>query len=256
MTNRLNDGESQRRNSQYPANDKSNPHANEADKNTLQPHAHDKSELESRDDEEYETQLPIRMLRRQQKGAFRRGEYPDTRGVAKLKAAKRRRHGSVSDAYGPHQTDSQPGSEARSRQSRQPMDDPSPGLAKSKLGTGPSPYDPQPFDRVLRQMSRAYGWSKTLNVATIAARWPEIAGEDVAAHCVVETFDENVLVIRTDSTAWANQMKFLLPTLEKNIREVLGTNAVKQVIIRGPAAPSWRKGRLHVKGRGPRDTYG
>lgn len=210
----------------------------------------------SRDDEEYESQLPIRMLRRQQKGAFRRGEYPDTRSIAKLKAAKRRKYRGPSTAQEAHQTGSKVDPRGRSRQSRQLDDDPNPGLAKSKLGTGPSPYDPQPFDRVLRQMSRAYGWSKTLNVATIAARWPEIAGEDVAAHCVVETFDENVLVIRTDSTAWANQMKFLLPTLEKNIREVLGTNAVKQVIIRGPAAPSWKKGRLHVKGRGPRDTYG
>ena len=28
------------------------------------------------------------------------------------------------------------------------------------------------------------------------------------------------------------------------------------VAITGPVAPSWRKGGRHVKGRGPRDTYG
>ncbi|MDU1521298.1 MAG: DUF721 domain-containing protein, partial [Actinomyces sp.] len=29
-----------------------------------------------------------------------------------------------------------------------------------------------------------------------------------------------------------------------------------QVIVRGPSAPSWNKGRWSVKGRGVRDTYG
>lgn len=131
-----------------------------------------------------------------------------------------------------------------------------PGLASSKLGTGPSKYDPQPLQAILGRLTNSLGWSRTLNVATIAARWPQIVGTAVAQHCTVETFNDNVLVVRASSTAWANQMKLLLPTLERNIRQTLGTNAVKQVIIRGPEAPSWKKGPLHIPGRGPRDTYG
>lgn len=207
-----------------------------------------------REKDEQERQLPIRVLRRHQKNAFRRGDYPDTRGQARIKSAARRAtsEGFNNDPNAQH--DNNP--LGRRRQSRQPDEESNPGIAKSKLGTGASPHDPQPFSKVINQMSDALGWSKTLNSASIAARWKDIVGEDVAAHCSVETFDENVLVVRTSSTAWANQMKFLLPTLEKNIREVLGTNSVKQVIIRGPAAPSWKKGPLHVRGRGPRDTYG
>lgn len=130
------------------------------------------------------------------------------------------------------------------------------GLATSKLGTGPSKYDPQPVDNVIGNLVNRLGWSSVLNIATIAARWPSIVGPSVAQHCKVETFEDNVLVVKTSSTAWANQMKLLLPTLEKQIAQAFGENAVKRVIIRGPQAPSWRKGRLHVPGRGPRDTYG
>ncbi|WP_072343637.1 DUF721 domain-containing protein [Actinomyces urinae] len=130
------------------------------------------------------------------------------------------------------------------------------GLATSKLGTGPSKYDPQPVDNVIGNLVNRLGWSSVLNIATIAARWPSIVGASVAQHCKVETFEDNVLVVKTSSTAWANQMKLLLPTLEKQIAQAFGENAVKRVIIRGPQAPSWRKGRLHVPGRGPRDTYG
>lgn len=130
------------------------------------------------------------------------------------------------------------------------------GLATSKLGTGPSKYDPQPVDNVIGNLVNRLGWSSVLSIATIAARWPSIVGPSVAQHCKVETFENNVLVVKTSSTAWANQMKLLLPTLEKQIAQAFGENAVKRVIIRGPQAPSWRKGRLHVPGRGPRDTYG
>ena len=39
-------------------------------------------------------------------------------------------------------------------------------------------------------------------------------------------------------------------------RSSLGDDVVKQVQVRGPAAPSWRRGARRVSGRGPRDTYG
>lgn len=130
------------------------------------------------------------------------------------------------------------------------------GIARSKTGTGRSKYDPQPMNRILREMTSSLGWDRTISVASIAARWNDIVGEVNAEHCVVETFDDSVLVIRTSSTAWANQMKILLPVVERRIHEELGEGIVEKVVIRGPAAPSWKKGRWSVKGRGPRDTYG
>ena len=36
----------------------------------------------------------------------------------------------------------------------------------------------------------------------------------------------------------------------------LGTAPVAAAEASGPQSPSWRKGERHVRGRGPRDTYG
>ena len=44
----------------------------------------------------------------------------------------------------------------------------------------------------------------------------------------------------------------VLTTIEKR----LGPGIVTRLDIVGPAAPSWRKGRRSIRGRGPRDTYG
>ena len=51
-------------------------------------------------------------------------------------------------------------------------------------------------------------------------------------------------------------MRTMLPTLRSRIDAELGAGAVRDISVLGPAAPSWKHGRLHVKGRGPRDTYG
>lgn len=133
---------------------------------------------------------------------------------------------------------------------------PRPGFALSRSGTKPNRYDPKRLGDVLAGVSYSGGWEKKLTVASIAAKWPQIVGENVAEHCPVESFTDEVLVIRADSTAWMNQMRILLPAVEKRIRDELGSEAVKQVRILGPTAPSWKRGRWSVPGRGPRDTYG
>ena len=51
------------------------------------------------------------------------------------------------------------------------------------------------------------GWELELRVRGVFARWPELVGDEVAAHCTPETFTDGKLVVRTDSTAWATQLQ-------------------------------------------------
>jgi predicted nucleic acid-binding Zn ribbon protein len=48
----------------------------------------------------------------------------------------------------------------------------------------------------------------------------------------------------------------LAPQLVRRLNEEAGEGTVRVVEVRGPSAPSWRRGPRSVKGRGPRDTYG
>jgi predicted nucleic acid-binding Zn ribbon protein len=66
-----------------------------------------------------------------------------------------------------------------------------------------------------------------------------------------------VLVVEADSSAWATQVQLLIPALLRRLAEEVGEGTVERVVVRGPAAPSWRKGpRVAPGSRGPRDTYG
>ena len=82
------------------------------------------------------------------------------------------------------------------------------------------------------------------------ARWPELVGEEVAQHATPESFADGTLVVRTDSTAWATQLKLLAPAVVRRLNEDLGHGTVSLIEVLGPHLPSWKKGPRS----GPRRT--
>ncbi|MDQ4503913.1 DciA family protein [Sinomonas sp. ASV322] len=116
--------------------------------------------------------------------------------------------------------------------------------------------DPQGLGSVMSRMVSERGWSSPVAVGSVIARWPELVGPEVAAHCTPESFEDTTLRVRCDSTAWATQLRLLSTALLDRFARELGPDVVRSLHVLGPAAPSWRKGVRHVRGRGPRDTYG
>jgi predicted nucleic acid-binding Zn ribbon protein len=126
-------------------------------------------------------------------------------------------------------------------------------------GAHPDDRDPQLLDSTIGRFVAEQGWSTEVRVHGVFTRWDSIVGRDVAQHCRPESFDQADarLVVRTDSTAWATNLKLLLPTVVKRLNEELGDETVRIVDVQGPTGPSWKKGPRSVRdGRGPRDTYG
>jgi predicted nucleic acid-binding Zn ribbon protein len=124
-------------------------------------------------------------------------------------------------------------------------------------GAHPDDRDPQLLGAMVDKLVGDLGWELELRVRGVFARWPELVGDEVAAHSTPETFTDGKLVVRTDSTAWATQLKLLTPTVLRRLNEDLGQGTVTLLEVVGPHGPSWKKGRLSSRdGRGPRDTYG
>lgn len=116
--------------------------------------------------------------------------------------------------------------------------------------------DPEPLGETLGRLLAERGWDVPAAAAGVTERWAEIAGDELAAHCKPEKFDSGVLVLVAESTAWASQVRLLVPQLHQRIDQVIGRGVVNRVEVRGPTGPNWRRGPLRVRGPGPRDTYG
>ncbi len=142
------------------------------------------------------------------------------------------------------------------RTSRRPGSRPRRADPKSS-GAYPDDRDPQPLDSTIGRLVSEQGWGTEVRVHGVFSRWNLLVGPEVAQHCRPESFADGKLVVRTDSTAWATQMRMLAPTVVRRLNQELGDGTVTLIDVLGPHGPSWRKGPRSVRdGRGPRDTYG
>ena len=120
--------------------------------------------------------------------------------------------------------------------------------------------DPQTVDKVMQGWLRDHGYESQVGSGSLIARWPEIVGEALADHVVPdsvrETDDGRELWLRADSTAWATQVRLLIPQILGRIATLLGSGVVDRIKVTGPAPPKRNSGPRRVPGRGPRDTYG
>jgi predicted nucleic acid-binding Zn ribbon protein len=123
-------------------------------------------------------------------------------------------------------------------------------------GPGPDSRDPQSLGSATSDLARSRGWSGRVAEGSVFGRWPGLVGEQIAAHASPTSLNEGVLTVSAESTAWATQLRMVQAQLLAKIAAVVGDGVVTSLKIIGPVAPSWRKGRYHIAGRGPRDTYG
>jgi predicted nucleic acid-binding Zn ribbon protein len=100
------------------------------------------------------------------------------------------------------------------------------------------------------------GWSVDVAVGSVMGRWPAIVGAEVAEHCTPVTFQDGVLIVRADSTSWATQLRLLSSSILGRLEAEVGKDAVTELRVHGPSAPSWSHGLRKSTGPGPRDTYG
>lgn len=116
--------------------------------------------------------------------------------------------------------------------------------------------DPQLIAGSMERLLEDRGWGLDVAAGAVMGRWPELVGSHIADHAQPVTFENGVLTVRAESTAWATQLNLLASSLLRSIAAHVGEGIVVELDVQGPAAPSWVKGPRRVAGRGPRDTYG
>jgi predicted nucleic acid-binding Zn ribbon protein len=123
-------------------------------------------------------------------------------------------------------------------------------------GPGPDARDPQPLASATRDLAKKQGWSPRVAEGAVFGRWAAVVGAQIAEHATPTGLRDGVLSVTAESTAWATQLRLIQAQVLAKIAAEVGDGVVSSLRITGPTGPSWRKGPLHIAGRGPRDTYG
>lgn len=130
------------------------------------------------------------------------------------------------------------------------------GSRRAWSGPGPDSRDPQKLGFATMDLARTRGWTTRVAEGAVFGQWSTVVGEQIAEHAAPTALQDGVLTVTAESTAWATQLRMVQAQLLAKIAAGVGDGVVKSLKIVGPTAPSWRKGKLHISGRGPRDTYG
>lgn len=139
------------------------------------------------------------------------------------------------------------------------------GGSARRSGARPDDRDPQLLEATLARLLAEVGWETPAAVGSVIHGWADIVGARIAAHCVPLSYDDGVLTVQTDSSAWATELRNLSSTLLTRLNASVPRRrgpsgatepAITRLSVLGPNVPDWRKGRLSAGGRGPRDTYG
>ena len=144
-----------------------------------------------------------------------------------------------------------PGSRPRRSRKGQPGDGSGRNGRDGRDGRDPSLLGDQ-MDRLLLDR----GWNIDVAIGSVMGRWAAIVGTEVAAHCKPVMFSDGVLTVRAESTAWATQLRLMSSTILGRLETEVGKDAVTELRVHGPGAPSWSRGLRKSTGPGPRDTYG
>lgn len=123
-------------------------------------------------------------------------------------------------------------------------------------GARPDDRDPQPLGRLASRLVADRGWVDRVSSGVVFAKWAQLVGPEVAEHAEPVSLQDGELTVQASSTAWATQLRLLQRQLIARITAGVGPGVVTRLRVQAPAAPSWHRGPRHVRGRGPRDTYG
>ena len=84
------------------------------------------------------------------------------------------------------------------------------------------------LDRLVRGMGAPSAGVTT----SIFADWPEIVGQQIAAHCHPASLRERVLIVTVTDPGWATQLRFLEAELLGRIATATGSDEVVRIEVR------------------------
>ena len=90
---------------------------------------------------------------------------------------------------------------------------------------------PTPLGEVLGTVSARRGWARRLEGAKVHEVWSEVVGPELAQHVQPVRLHGGVLVVRTSSSAWATQVRYLAGTLTAQLNARLGEGLVERVTV-------------------------
>lgn len=97
---------------------------------------------------------------------------------------------------------------------------------------GDAEREPAALDAPLQRLLRGLGAPKPGTMQSVFDAWPDLVGEQIAAHARPAGLRDGVLTVAVPDPAWATQLRFLEADLVRRIADAFGPDEVTRVEVR------------------------
>lgn len=99
---------------------------------------------------------------------------------------------------------------------------------------------PKSLGDALERLAGELGLDQRRPGVTVQERWPEVAGDEVAAHATPRHLDEGILTVEVDDPAWATHLRYLGPALARGLNDAAGEEIVAEIriVVGRPGGPA------------------
>jgi hypothetical protein len=109
-----------------------------------------------------------------------------------------------------------------------------------------------PLASILKAVAHRHGIETPLFEHRLRRRWPEIVGDQLAAHTRPDLIRFKKLYLIVENSVWLQQLTFLKPTLIEKINAAADGPVVSDIVLRvGEIARAPREGEPPMKGGNP-----
>lgn len=92
-------------------------------------------------------------------------------------------------------------------------------------------YDVKPLGDLIKEFYERHKGSSYLDEVQILNSWPKIVGPFIASHTIDLSIKNKVLFVRVDSDALRNELNYSKSLLLKNLNELAGKEALREVVL-------------------------
>ena len=87
----------------------------------------------------------------------------------------------------------------------------------------------QKLDTLLGQAISRSALAGGLRDQEALAAWPRIVGEEISRHSQAQSISDGLLVVKVESSVWAQELQLLTPQIQAGFDEILGVGRVKTI---------------------------
>lgn len=92
--------------------------------------------------------------------------------------------------------------------------------------------DPRKIGDALDDVLRHLGSPSSETLTTVFSRWPEVVGEQIAAHTEPVAVRNGTLAISADDPAWASELQWQGARICERARSVLNDDSIQRITVR------------------------